>query len=116
MLMTEVQVRSGGREVLNRQLIVTNHDVECLLDALRELVAGVHPRFELETLEGHALVEGRTGAEVTANPTHAALSLWVGEPYRLMSGVRIIASFESISHFCVELAGELRGALSRVAQ
>lgn len=110
-----VRVQAGGEPVLERRFTVTSEDVACLVRSMRELVAGQTDRFELETLDGNAVVEGRAVGEAAAHPGHAAVGLWLGEPYRLMSGVRIMASFESMAGFCQEAEAELQQLLARTA-
>lgn len=115
MVQVEAHVLAGDQEMLRHKLVVTNHDIACLIDALRSQVAGVQPGFELQTLEGNAIVGGRTGEEITGRQPHAAISLWLGEPYRLMRGVRVIASFDHITAFCDDLERELKEMLVRFA-
>lgn len=114
-MQAEAHVQAGDQEVLRRKLVITNYDIACLIEALRCQVAGVHPEFELQTLEGHAIVGGRSGEEIAGRQPHAAVSLWLGEPSRLMRGVRIIASFDHITAFCDDLERELAGMVVRFA-
>lgn len=107
------QVMAHGQEALARDLVVTNHDIQCLIAALRDLAAGGQPYFELQTLEQHAIVTGHTGEDMVGRRPHGAISLWVGEPYRLMRGIRIMAGFDAIRVFCDDLEAELAGMLAR---
>jgi len=115
LVQAKAQVLVHAQEALGRELVVTNHDIGCLIVALRELVSGAQPQFELQTLEHHAIVSGQTGEQVAGRQPHAAISLWVGEPYRLMRGVRIMASFDALLSFCADLDAELAGMLQRFA-
>jgi hypothetical protein len=113
LVQTKAQVVAHGQQVLARDLVVTNHDIRCLIVALRDLAGGGPPHFELQTLEQHAIVTGQAGEIVAGHRTHGAISLWVGEPYRLMRGIRIMAAFDAILAFCADLETELTGMVQR---
>lgn len=113
LVQAKAQVVAHGQPALARDLVVTNHDITCLIAALRDLAAGGQPHFELRTLEQHAIVTGLTGEDAVGRQPHGAISLWVGEPYRLMRGIRIMTAFDAILAFCADLEDELAGMVQR---
>ncbi len=101
-ILVQLEVRRDARALLSTSLCATLEDLDTLRACLLDVAAGRRPHCTHDTLDGDFILDVRR----LEPPQDVAVGFWVGEPYVLMKGCRLVTSASNVERFVRELRAE----------
>jgi hypothetical protein len=105
-LLTEIRVTNASVDVMHTTVSLTRDDLVMLRRAALEVAGGDRDEARVESTDADLAFE----VKQLESPGDVAVSLWEGEPYRLMKGWRFVVQGSTLIPFAESLLAEEQAA------
>jgi hypothetical protein len=98
-ILTQLEFRQQGKSLFSTTINMTLDDLSELAANLQDVALGRLNEFILESTDGDLVIDVRPASSIG----DFFVGTWVGEPYELMKGYRIVAQGKDLASFSQEL-------------